>query len=270
MKNVFKFGAMALGLAALMSQSAHAASSWNVQFSGTGANDSLGDPIATTSYTNGGVTATLSGAYATNGTSNTGFSGTWTTSGAAATVNYYSGYGLGMDSDGNQAPNHAIDNNGNTEAILLHFSTPVVLSQLGLGYISGDADVSVLAYSGSATNPLSGVTAANTLTTTGWSLVGNYANLTVDTTNPYTSVNSSNTASSWWLISAYNTAFGSACANCTQQNGYTLSEGNDYFKIFAVAGTTPTTGKTPEPGSLALAGVALVGAVWTRRRNRKA
>jgi len=281
MKNALKYGALALGL--LVAMGAQATPSWSVQFSGSGSTDSLGDPTAATSYTSGSVGLTISGAYAADGTNNSGLaSGNWTTTGAHSTVTYYGGYGLAMDSDGNQVPNHALDNNGNTEAVLMSFTQAVALSQLTLGYVctgvvnnttcdAHGANVSIFAYTGTGSPANLNAVAAGSMPSTagtqaanGWTLVGNYAGLQQSVTN---NVNASNTASSWFLVSAYNTAFGTNSAN---GNASWLSEGTDYFKIYSVAGSTPsTTKKTPEPGSLALAGVALLGAAWTRRRGAR-
>lgn len=281
MKNGFKFAAMAMSLSLGLCQGAHATSSWGVTFTGSNTTDSLGDTVATTSYSSNGVNLSISGAYGTDGTTSgsysSGFaSGTkWTTGTTNSTVTYFSGYGLAMDSNGDTVPNHALGNNGNTEAVLLSFSQAVTLSQLNLGYVcttnqngytcdSHGANVSILAYTGTGTPAnLNTVTASGTLSS-GWSLVGNYTGLQTGATT----VDASNISSSWFLISAYNTAFGSTSAN---GNSSWLSEGTDFFKIYSVAGSTATTTtkKAPEPGSLALAGIALLGAVWTRRRNAR-
>ncbi|MDE2276428.1 MAG: PEP-CTERM sorting domain-containing protein [Burkholderiales bacterium] len=251
-------------------------------FKGSGTTASNGDPLAKTSYTpDAGFSTdpslTISGLYAANGAGNVGFApgASW----VAQALTYYDPAGLGMSSDGNTAPNHAIDNNGNTEGLLLSFGSSVVLSSIGIGYLSGDADVSVFRYTGaSAPAALPGSSVAGFLTdalgsaNSGWDLVGNYANMVQDTTSPYNLVNAGNKGSSWWLITAYNTAYGGASASLTQ--------GNDYFKIYAVAGTkctaggtacgtpnTPTGGNVPEPGSLGLVLAALAG-TWAFRRTR--
>ena len=54
------------------------------------------------------------------------------------------------------APDHAIDNNGNSEFMELSFASAVNLTQVQLGYYSGDSDITVLAYTGSGTPTFSG------------------------------------------------------------------------------------------------------------------
>jgi hypothetical protein len=264
--NLFVAAALAAGLLGA-SNGAMAASTWVYQFAG------VDGGAATTSYTGAPTTApdlTISGRYVANGASNTGVSGNWNNN-AASALTYYSGGGLGMLSDGSAQPNHAIDNGGtNTEAVLLSFASVVKLTSIGLGYKSGDADVSVFRYTGTVAPTLTGGATLSAMTTAGWELVGNYADLSTDTSDPYNTINPQNKGSSWWLISAYNSAWGT---------GTGLSQGDDYFKMFAVAGDVCTNqntstgvcggGKAPEPGSLALLGAAAVAAVGVRRRGLK-
>ena len=255
--------------------SANAASTW--QFSGSSAVLN-GETVANTNYTGTDANLTISGAYAANGAGDVGFANgatTWNTSAPGATTLYFSGNGLGMGSDGQTAPNHALDNAGNTEAVLLSFSTSVVLTSIGIGYKSGDADISLFRFTGtSKTIPtvgpnLSGAGANKAaMLATGWELVGNYGDLIEAKTEPYNLVNSGNKGSSWWLISAYNSSYGAATTG-------SVDGGNDYFKVYAVAGAkcNSTTdgvcgGRVPEPGSLALASLAIFGAIYTRRQRK--
>lgn len=287
--------------AALMSTSAHAVWTFD-QSNVTGLTGSAGDP-----------TLSLSGVYATN-TSGV-VSGNWT----SASLVWYSGNGQGMSSDGSNTPNHALDNNGNTEAVLLNFSASTVLTSIGLGYTSNgqcknnttgaittlandascptgttllqngttQVDLSVFRWTGAGTptgSPTPLVGQAST-TMAGWELVGNYGDMITDTSNPYNTVNSSGKSSSWWLISAYNTGFKQTTTSSTSiatENRGVLDNGGDYFKLYAVAGTKCTstvdskgvcggssTSKVPEPATLALTSVALVGVAGLRRRKAK-
>ena len=48
----------------------------------------------------------------------------------------------------------------------------------------------------------------------------------------------------------------------------TCSDGNDYVKLYAIAGTTGGGGKVPEPSALLLFGTGLMGLVGLRRRTK--
>lgn len=77
----------------------------------------------------------------------------------------------------------------------------------------------------------------------------------IDNPDIHYGVNSNNLSSSFWLITAYNSAFG----------GTSLSTGNDAIKVLGVS-TGVATGVSA-PGTLALAGLALVGMGALRRRR---
>ena len=209
-------------------------------------------------------------AYSSTATSGTKF--------AVATLTSYAG-GLGVNASGEatKSPQHAIDNSGSTDLVLLDFgSKKVDLDSVTIGWKGNstggntssnpaDADISVFRYTGSSlTLPaVSGLLATGAgLLDGGWTLVGNYADLVTGTAK---NVNTSNATSSWWLVSAYNSNFGTTGESSTSG----LTGGNDYFKVLSVAGAYSSTSKVPEPGSLALFGLGLVGLVASRRRSQK-
>jgi hypothetical protein len=176
------------------------------------------------------------------------------------------------------SPQHAIDNNGAIETVLFSFSDSiggitsadkVNLTSVNFGWVyNGDSDFSVYAYTGSSAAPTPAGVSYTNLTTVanGWTLVGSYNGGVAGTYNFANSVYSSH-----WLIGAYNGIGGSSG----------LDTGDDYFKIASVAGNKcPTSGTlpagcggggggpsgVPEPGSLLLVGIGLLGLSRVSRR----
>ncbi|MDB5850497.1 MAG: hypothetical protein JWP29_4249 [Rhodoferax sp.] len=205
-------------------------------------------------------------AYSTNTTAGTAFT-------TATIHNWGSGSGLGVyGTSDSGSPNHATDNSNGTDLIALNFGTSKVnLSTITLGWWANDADITVLAYTGSGVpNIAAGITtftAAN-----GWTSVKNYGAATTTATNTggtdtdksYATTDST-TYSSWWLISAYNASFITGSTS--------LDSISDYVKVLSVAGTVKSVtppGKVPEPGSLALMGAAFCAFLGVRRRKAKA
>lgn len=156
------------------------------------------------------------------------------------------------------SPEHAVDNNDRYDAILLHFDQAVNLSSVSIGFKDTDADITVLASNGATLlgNTYGGATG---LVAAGWSLIGNYADLTTSAAKSI----ANSLYKTDWLILAYNPDFGS---------GANLGSGNDYFKVSVVTGNLykpPPPGNAPEPGTAFLLGAAMIGGLWNRRRSKR-
>jgi len=257
-------GAMAIG------GTANAAVSWSLTSGNCIAGDctNLSSPL----YGNSMTFKNSSGAGANavlTAWSNTAASSTL----ATAEANLYDPNGIGVRNQNTAAtsgvinettsPNHAIDNDTNTDSVLLNFGgTAVTLNSLKLGWMSGDSDVSVLAYTGAGAPTLAGKTYANIGTAgSGWTKVADLSN--VGTTNAASFNTAGTYSSSYWLISAYNSAFGGA-----------LDSTKDYFKLQVVGGNLPAGGggtgvPAPATALLMLAGLPIMASVSRRRKNKE-
>lgn len=180
------------------------------------------------------------------------------------------GYGVSNTSEGYATDaRHAMDNVSGLDLMLFKFDASIALTTVKAGWTNTDSDFAVLAYTGTG-NAESALTSSDqsTLLSSGWTLIGNYNDLGTDQTR---SINAGLVSSSYWIISAYNGSWGS--------NGWTT--GNDYMKLKTLTGEytcvnsndpscAPPPPGVPEPASLALVGVALLGAFGGRRRATKA
>ncbi|HEU6453984.1 MAG TPA: PEP-CTERM sorting domain-containing protein [Roseateles sp.] len=300
-KNI-RWSLMAVGAAAaLMSTSAHAVWTFN-QTNVTGLTGSAGDPTLSLSgvyatNTSGVVSGNWASSplvwYSGNGQgmssdgSNTPNHAIDNTNNTEAVLLNFSAstvltsIGLGYTSNGKCKNNTT----GVITTLANDASCPSGTTLLQNG--TTQVDMSVFRWTGAGTptgSPTPLVGQAST-TMAGWELVGNYGDMIYDTSNPYNVVNSSGKSSSWWLISAYNSGFKQTTTSGTSiatENRGVLDNGGDYFKLYAVAGTKCTstvdnkgvcggtsTGKLPEPATLALTSVALVGVAGLRRRKAK-
>jgi len=163
----------------------------------------------------------------------------------------------------NGSPSHAVDNTNGFDFILLEFLQPVELLSLTNSWTSGYSWVSVGAF---AANPFAGGSV-------NWQQVANSAIQTASYTDtgintPYVFANNSSiegtgiksTFANYWLIGAYNPVF----------NGgqYGLGDSIKFASITTktfVPDNTDTPVQVPEPGTMALFSLGLLGLLYRRR-----
>jgi hypothetical protein len=292
--------AAALMAAAALPGSASAQATWNIATTSYGGNctqngsnsGNFGNSWGCTSSASTNLTAYAFSTQAGSGgtlqsVSGSNYASAWMSSQNA------SGFGVANRTEGLGAgsPDHAVDNNptGSYDMIVLNFGTSVILNQVGIGWgnTSNMADLTIMRWTGGGGGPLT--TAAVTtggnasLLSSGWSLVSSLADVVGDNISPY-GTNARDTGagagSSWWMIAAFNTTLNTSNSCKKDNSGGTYSEGqyvnstykcddgDDAFKLnwIKTSAAPGGGGGAPEPASVALVGLALLGMTAARRR----
>jgi hypothetical protein len=169
--------------------------------------------------------------------------------------------GDGQDSTEASSPEHAMDNSDRYDSIVFAFGgLGFKLTGVEIGWSSNDSDIFVLASNVPIPVNSTGTSTLNydDLTSSGWTLIGNYSNLPV---NSKVDVNASGVTANYWLIgTGCYTGSGIGVSLCGK--GYT-----DHVKLLALYGEPSHDHKVPEPATALLFGVAAL-AGWRVRRKR--
>lgn len=183
----------------------------------------------------------------------------WSYNSNKVTVQDWVGKWDGLGVEKVDSPNHAVDNeNGDFDMLLLSFDKAVTLKSIDLGWISGDSDMSFMAFNGGTFNSSSLLNKKwEMLIGNGWQSAGNYYNVDYGNSG---AVNLSNITSQYWLVGAYNPALGGFSGTNKNTTGKT-----DYFKVKGVVVDKPVI-KVAEPGTVLLMLMGLLGLGLVRRR----
>ena len=169
----------------------------------------------------------------------------------------FSNVGFGLDY-GERWAEEGFDNRGRYDLVIFEFDEMVSLDSINLGWVGSDADLTVLAHTGTSDPTLRNnrfrynENSGKGMTNLGWELVGHYAENTGQDVNIGASV-----MSSFWAIGAYT----SAITDAARTYG-TPDSRSDYFTLRRLAVATAGAAVS-EPSVLAL---MIVGVLLLSRR----
>lgn len=246
--------------AATMAQATPASTSWD--FGGSGS------PSAYKTFTSAGHTVKATAFYTANNNGAGKLS--------SAEISQYSG-GLGVKSpisatdpgcsSGSEgtSPNHAADNCGRDEIILLEFDTFFNPETFSLGWIGADSDIQVWigaeeGAAGIGDNP--GLNLTNFCVIAGAGCTGTFADLgfTALPVKANVPIDVAQSISSTGKVTRYVAISGNLAALNPD-----ITSGNDYFKLKTISGTKGMN--VPVPGSLALLALGLMCIAFGSRRS---
>lgn len=240
------------------------------------------NPCTPTVAVNGGTSSNIVCSATPNTTTNKATFSGWSDTGGKTTesgggtferaaVYSWGGSGYGVvnrfENAGATGP-HATDNVKGLDLFLVQFDSAVSLSEVTVGWNGtsagttgyNDSDMSIYRFdpTKSTSNPgsfggLTSLTAANLTTSGSWQFVKNYSN--ASSTVDLKAGSFDTGTSSWWLISAYNSNSGGSFGS------------SDAFKLLSVGAVAGA--KVSEPASIALLGIAALGAFAARRRTAR-
>lgn len=186
---------------------------------------------------------------------------------------YLGSYGGGLGVINSKGDgDHEVDNKGWIDAVLLNFDSPVTLNEVTFGWVDGDSDFTLAAYTGDGADGGTDLTQwkYDQLTTKGWDVIGTYFAAGSASQTDVASggdpvsfnVNSNNRSSSYWLVSALNPKLDSGLEKFS--NTF-----KDKFKLHAAGAdapaTTPPPAQVPESPVMWMLLLGLLGAVGMNR-----